>query len=602
MIDEVRWQRRLERERASRKAAEDLLEAKATELFHANEQLKQEQAQLKTLISTVEQSVNQLLRDAGTELPAGGISTSELPQLLAGLINDNARAQRLLARQKFALDQHAIVSICDRRGVITYVNQRFSAISGYSEKEILGKTYSVLDSGYHRPEFFESMRALLRAGRVWSGEINRRGRHGNRFWVAATIVPILDEHDRPVEYISIQTDLTERKALEQALEHEKNFLNSLTDSMDEGVYVIDASGRCLFVNQAATQLLGRERETLLGHQLHPLIIRDFERQPADPVLTALTRDERVETDTLEFLRPDGSRFPVTLNARSLMMSGEYRSAVCVFRDITKSLQLEEARALAVRQAEQNATAKSNFLANRSHEIRTPMNAVVGLSHLLLQTPLDRRQHDYAAKIQSSAHNLLGISNDILDFSKIDFGNLHLEEVAFDLDDILEDIYTVNHIKADEKQLEFVITNHCQLCHHLLGDPLRIRQVLMNLTSNAVKFTAAGRVEINVGGARTEDDSLRLNISVRDSGIGISADKIAQLGTPFSQADTSTTRRFGGTGLGPTGADPAPTLRRRQLPLLPPVYAKGTGTRTRATRGAADCAGPPRRSPRQPAAG
>ncbi|WP_027854540.1 hybrid sensor histidine kinase/response regulator [Marinobacterium litorale] len=549
MTDEARWQRRLERERAARKAAEELLEAKASELFRANQQLEREQHQLKTLIGKVERTINQLLQEADTPLPKTEVSTAELPDLLAGLINDNARTQRLLERQKFALDQHAIVSISDLSGRITYVNPRFCSISGYDKDEIIGKTYELIRSDYHPAAYFEGMEALTRAGRVWSGEIHSRAKDGSTFWVAATIVPILDENDRPVEFISIQTDLTAQKALEQEFEHEKNFLNSLTDSMDEGVYVINAVGQCLFVNQSAAQLLGRERETLLGTDFHGAVMKEFDQQFDDPILMAVMLDERVETDQFEFQRPDGSSFPVNIRARSLTIEGEYSSAVCVFRDITASRQLEEARAQAVRQAQQSAMAKSNFLANMSHEIRTPMNAVVGLSHLLMQTELDPRQRDYTSKIQRSARNLLGIINDILDFSKIDSGNLHLEAVPFDLDEILEDVYNVNQVKADEKKLSFVVENTALLSRSLIGDPLRIRQVLVNLTSNAIKFTASGSVTIQVSTALVDHERVDLRIDVRDTGIGIAPDKIGLLGIPFSQADSSTTRRFGGTGLG-----------------------------------------------------
>lgn len=549
MSDEARWQRRLLRERAARQAAEELLEKKASELFEANQQLEQEQARLHRLIESVEDSVNRLLLESGKTDRQQRIGTAELPALLASLIHENSRTQRLLARQKFALDQHAIVFITDLDGLITYVNERFTAISDYPQEEILGRHYRILDAG-DRPElYFQAMEALLRNGRVWSGELQGQARQGRRFWVSATVVPILDSDERPQEYVWILADITQRKQLEQELEHEKNFLHNLTDSMDEGVYVINALGHCLFVNQAAERLLGRSRQSLLGTNLHALILHGNADMPKDPLLAGITRSGRFDSDSLLFSRADGSCFPVSIRARRLDLAGEYTSAVCVFNDITERLRLEEARALAVRQAQQSANAKASFLANMSHEIRTPMNAVVGLTHLLLETPLDRRQRDYADKIQRAADNLLGIINDILDFSRIDSGHLQLESVDFRLDDILEDICNVNQLRADEKGIDLLVENHCPPWQTLQGDPLRLRQILINLTSNAVKFTERGEVRVQAAIIPDAQGQPRLSISVSDTGIGIAPDQLAQLGTPFTQADASTTRRFGGTGLG-----------------------------------------------------
>ncbi|MBC7404507.1 MAG: response regulator [Cytophaga sp.] len=344
----------------------------------------------------------------------------------AMLVRERETSRRALNDQKFALDQHAIVSITDVNGNITYANDRFCEISEYRQDELLGENHRKIKSDVHTPEFFTDLWKTIGSGIVWHGEICDRKRSGALYWVRATIVPLLDETGRPHQYIAISTDIT----------------------------------------------AGKEAEALILH--------------------------------------------------------------------------------AKEAAEDASRVKSDFLANMSHEIRTPMNGILGMTELALDTQLTSEQREYMTIVKISADSLLQIVNDILDFSKIEAGRMDIEHIEFSLEQMLNNTMKALAVRAHQRNLELVLQVNPDVPDRLLGDPGRLRQIIFNLVGNAIKFTEAGEVHVLVSCVEPEIGA-RMNVcfEVRDTGIGIPKEKFDVIFKSFSQADTSTTRQYGGTGLGLT---------------------------------------------------
>jgi len=572
-----------------------------------------------------------------------------------------------LDMQKYALDQHAIVAITDSNGIITYVNAKFCQISGYAEHELLGKTHSIVNSGYHSSEFFAEMYNCINQGKVWQGELCNRKKSGELYWLLTTIVPVLDNAKQPIKYISIRTDITQRVASEKKLQ-----LNYLAlREISQGVLITDHQQHALWMNKAYSQITGFTLNDLQGRQGHgighlgvePQMVERIRRslghakaftqeclcyrQDGSPFWNELTvtdvtnsegipdhciivvhdiserkkaeldlRDNQQYLSNILNLSPIAVRIaihqgrqvvfynknyarlvnnaePIGLDPASyyaniddyhtilaeladgkaiidreleLLQPGSdttkwvlasfiktnYQGQDAVlgwFYDITEKHQVAAALQKAKELAEEATQAKSLFLANMSHEIRTPMNGVLGMLDLLRDTSLTTLQQSWLAMAHSSALALVAIVNDILDLSKLDNGELALERIDFNLTGLVEDVCALLSVRAQEKNLELNCLLPATLPSHWQGDPLRIRQILTNLISNAIKFTEQGEVNVSVTVNADADKEASLHFAVQDTGIGIPQSALPQLFKAFSQADNSTSRRFGGTGLG-----------------------------------------------------
>ncbi|WP_338759094.1 response regulator [Massilia sp. METH4] len=332
-------------------------------------------------------------------------------------------------------------------------------------------------------------------------------------------------------------------------------LRAIVDTALDAVVNMDRNGRVVGWNRQAEVIFGYTRDEALGQQLDTLIIppryrADHRKGMARYVAgdsPGEVLDRRIE---VEALRADGSEFPIELSITRIDLdAGEFE--FCGFiRDISERREREQKLVAANVRAEAANIAKSEFLANMSHEIRTPMSAIIGMAYLALRTDLNTKQHDYVSKIHRAALSLLGIINDILDFSKIEAGRLEVEQVPFFLDEVLAHVASVTSQRAAEKQLEYLFNVPPAIPRHLVGDPLRLGQVLINLVNNAVKFTPAGELELSCTQLpAAAQDRVALRFSVRDTGIGMPEEQMGKLFRAFNQADGSTSRQFGGTGLG-----------------------------------------------------
>jgi two-component system, sensor histidine kinase and response regulator len=353
----------------------------------------------------------------------------------------------------------------------------------------------------------------------------------------------------------LEQEVADRQRAQEALRESEGRLRLILDSTAEAIFGTDQDGRCTFCNPATLRLLGYENaDAFLGNCIHDLIHhsrRDGSPYPIEECIirNALRSGEGLHSDQEVFWRQDGKSFPVEIWAYPIRKSGEAVGAVVTFLDITVRKRAQEALLEAKEAAEAASRAKSEFLANMSHEIRTPMNGIIGMTELALETPLTDEQRDYLNLVKSSADSLLHIINDILDFSKIEAGKLELDSTEFKIRDLFRDTLSTLAVRADKKKTELTVRISPDLPRAVLGDPTRLRQLVVNLVGNSIKFTEQGTIHVNAEREPGGDAEVRLHISVADTGIGIPAEKQQLIFEPFSQADGSTTRQFGGTGLG-----------------------------------------------------
>lgn len=426
-------------------------------------------------------------------------------------------------------------------------NRQFLDFTGYTEEELNKLPSASLMHEDDRQAAQENLERL-RNGETRSVRLERRyiRKDGSMRWADVSLSAILDSANNYIGSVTVVNDITDRKNAEAALRIANERLDLAQEAGNVGVYDVMIGGRNYWTPQLE-RMFGLEPGTFGGtveewaKLLHP---EDRERS-AQVFQRALDSNASECIDEFRVVRPDGSlRWFQSIGRILRAPDGRALRAVGVNIDVTEIV--------AARKTAEDATqAKSMFLANMSHEIRTPMNAIIGMSHLALKTELTPRQRDYVRKIQQAGQHLLGIINDILDFSKVEAGKLDIENVDFDLGKVLENVANLINEKTSAKGLELIFDVGQDVPTSLIGDPLRIGQILINYANNAVKFTERGEIDIVIRARKREETEQEVIVyfGVKDTGIGLTEEQRSRLFQSFQQADASTTRKYGGTGLG-----------------------------------------------------
>jgi PAS domain S-box-containing protein len=472
----------------------------------------------------------------------------------------------------------ALVVVLDTEGRIVLCNRAFEELMGYSSAELIGKMYfdvlvspEVREHSRKRLEHLVSARAASAFENEWvtkSGEVRR---------ISFSNVPMMNKAGDVEYYIATGIDITERYRADYELLKSEIQFRSIWEASSEPMFLTDPAGMIVRVNAAFAGLLNTDAGSLEGMNItglfHPEDREELREYHRARYASGLKQDFLVRE--LHFMQGRSGIFENAVTR--IDIPGQPPQMLCILRDVTRERQnaeelarakdaaeaanrelveanrnLEEtgrlAREMADR-AEALSAAKSDFLANMTHEVRTPLNGILGMTGLALETQLESDQREYLELVRSSAEALLSLVNDVLDFSKYEVGKLGLDRVEFSLRDLLREVLRPLALRASASGLVFESVIEDRVPDRLMGDPLRLSQILRNLAGNAVKFTNQGRVSVHVQVDSLEGSRVTLGFSVADTGIGIPAEKHRLIFEPFTQADGSTTRKYGGTGLG-----------------------------------------------------
>ncbi|MBF0289907.1 MAG: transporter substrate-binding domain-containing protein, partial [SAR324 cluster bacterium] len=447
----------------------------------------------------------------------------------------------------------------DTHGKINFINPSAASMLGYAQTELIGQAaHPVIHHSYGDGSHYDVVLCPMYRAFTYgesekvSDEVLWR-KDGTPFDVEYSSTPIEKDGEILGAVITF-LDISDRKKAEMEVEAARESLDLALKSAKMGTWKYFVAENRLEADENSKKLYGLENEKLDGSIgqwftfVHPDDVAPIAELMQDTMANQIVD---YKTD-FRVLVPKGTvRYIMSIGKFTYDANGEATEASGLVWDITE-IKEAEIKLLEAKDAAEEATkAKSDFLANMSHEIRTPMNAIIGMSHLALQTELNPKQKNYIEKVHRSGESLLGIINDILDFSKIEAGKMDMESVAFRLEDVMDNLANLVGLKAEDKGIELLFDVPADIPMALVGDPLRLGQILINLGNNAVKFTDHGEILVSVRTMEFNEASTTLHFSIKDSGIGMTPEQQGKLFQSFSQADTSTTRKYGGTGLGLT---------------------------------------------------
>lgn len=464
----------------------------------------------------------------------------------------------------------------DIKGVLTFVNSAMCKIFGYPENELLGMNYNNFTDKAYSKKVYDLFHSLYKRERTIDNAFDWEfvKKDGHKSFVEASVSLIVDKKDKPIGFRGIIRDISERIEAEEKNREELEQLNEdleraigksnemcvesamayleidqIFKASSEGIWVIDRSFEVLRVNDTFVGLVNKASEEIIGQKCYDIFTNKSCHTEYCPLMIIMKGDSiHIETG-LEIETSSGGKTPFMLSAHPFKNTvNETTGVVIGLRDITELKKAEKLQAEKIK-AEADNTAKNNFLANVSHEIRTPLNGIIGMTELIENTSLDDNQRKIFDTISNEAKSLVGIISNVLDFSKIEAGKYDLEKTPFDIRHFLEDISNSIAYRASQRDLDFISFISPDIPPMVIGDPGKLRQVLMNLAGNSLKFTHEGEISLIVKKIAEDEETISLNFSVIDSGIGIAKENQKKIFECFTQADDSTTRKYGGTGLG-----------------------------------------------------
>ncbi|KPC52297.1 Signal transduction histidine-protein kinase BarA [Amantichitinum ursilacus] len=482
--------------------------------------------------------------------------------------NRNRLAAALAERQLLleTINTHLLYLVTDSKGNITEVNEKFCEATGYASQELLGVNFRALPWSDESRGRWRTIIGELLGRRVWRGEISAFSRKGGKIWIETVIAADAGQGGGDQQYVAVGVDVTKaHEASREASRLGVMLQNVLRAASGISIIATDRDGVIQMFNEGACRLLGCAAEDVLGrrsiasfHAAGELEHHALEIEASEGI--SLTEFECLihgvdtkgsQTHDWTYVDASGGQVPVSVTMSSIVdsESGSIQGYLAVGVDIRAQRAFERKLIQARNAAEEASVAKSRFMANMSHEIRTPLNAVIGLLQLLMQAVVDERQRDHVVKAHGAALSLLELLNDILDFAKIEAGKLELDLGSFEVEQLFRELGTILSGNQGSKPVEILFEIDGSVPPILIGDRVRLKQVLLNIGGNALKFTERGHIIIRLRAIEVTALTAHVCFSIEDTGIGIARENIERIFEGFTQAEASTSRRFGGTGLG-----------------------------------------------------